>query len=443
GVGYGTLRGLVSGGIQSQLTGQRPNWSAIAAESFGSALGDQVASGLQKRDQQRQQQQQRLAEAMQEQLSTAQQTRYAQNGVIVADGGQRLVWSEILDDGGPRFAVPSKVEQQRRAELEDLLDPLYPSASNMMTIEIVGGRKAVQEPGPLRRYAGSLTDTLIDGTLGTAQFISDQGYLAANLLSGGLIDDRGAAARNVALVRGLPDALGKTAGELMYYAKSPGELSAEQAGALTGNALLSWLPGGRLLRGSSLSVEAGVGTRLLARDAAEAFGPRLDRLAEQSTPGLRMYAVPEGGTVPNNISTASRLGEAGAVGDLLYGARAGEGLPGAAGVAIPSRPMPVQLANLTEKHGVEFAATYKYGPGTNGGGGQYYLYSGERGAVEVPISANEMLIYHTHPGGTAFASQADMDVLNLLKLAGSPQRSSQIVPVGKDVVRFGPKGWGY
>ncbi|OQS31727.1 LysM peptidoglycan-binding domain-containing protein, partial [Chromobacterium haemolyticum] len=42
GVGYGTLRGLVSGGIQSQLTGQRPNWSAIAAESFGSALGDQV-----------------------------------------------------------------------------------------------------------------------------------------------------------------------------------------------------------------------------------------------------------------------------------------------------------------------------------------------------------------------------------------------------------------
>lgn len=81
----------------------------------------------------------------------------------------------------------------------------------------------------------------------------------------------------------------------MSYAKNPGELSAEQAGALAGNALLSWAPGSRLLRGSSLSVEAGMGTRLLARDAVEAFGPRQDRLAEQSTPGLRMYAVPEGG----------------------------------------------------------------------------------------------------------------------------------------------------
>lgn len=102
--------------------------------------------------------------------------------------------------------------------------------------------------------------------------------------------------RNAALVRGLPDALGKTAGELMYFAKNLGELSKEQAGALAGNALLSWAPGSRLLRGSSLlSIEAGMGTRLLARDTVEAFGPRLDRLAEQSTPGLRMYAVPEGG----------------------------------------------------------------------------------------------------------------------------------------------------
>ncbi|MFC4490375.1 hypothetical protein, partial [Chromobacterium aquaticum] len=146
-----------------------------------------------------------------------------------------------------------------------------------------------------QRFTGSMLDTVIDGSLGMAQLISDQGYLAASLLSGGLIDDRGAAARNAALVRGLPDALGKTAGELMYYAKNPGELSVEQAGALTGNALLVLAPGGRVLRGSVLGVEAGVGTRLLARDAVDAFGPRLDRLAEQSTPGLRMYAVPEGG----------------------------------------------------------------------------------------------------------------------------------------------------
>ncbi|MFC4492510.1 hypothetical protein, partial [Chromobacterium aquaticum] len=28
-VGYGTLRGLVSGGIQSQVNGQRPNWGRL------------------------------------------------------------------------------------------------------------------------------------------------------------------------------------------------------------------------------------------------------------------------------------------------------------------------------------------------------------------------------------------------------------------------------
>jgi hypothetical protein len=161
-------------------------------------------------------------------------------------------------------------------------------------------------------------------------------------------------------------------------------------------------------------------------------------LASAETVGAK-FLVPK---ALGSVRTAA-LGEPGAVADLLYGARLGERLPGSIGVVIPTRPTPVELANLTEKHGVEFATTYTHGPGRNGGGGQYRLYSGTRAAVEVPVSANEMLIYHTHPGGTSFASQADMDVLELLKLAGSPQRSSQIVPVGKEVVRFGPKGWGY
>jgi hypothetical protein len=66
------------------------------------------------------------------------------------------------------------------------------------------------------------------------------------------------------------------------------------------------------------------------------------------------------------------------------------------------------------------------------------LYSGEIDSVQVPISADEMLIYHTHPGGTAYASDADQKFLQNLIDVGSPQRSSQIVPVGKPVVRFGP-----
>lgn len=146
------------------------------------------------------------------------------------------------------------------------------------------------------------------------------------------------------------------------------------------------------------------------------------------------------GNVPNTFA----LRETGnVVQDLLYGARVGEGLPGSAGVSIAARPSAVELANLTEKHGVEFAVTYKYGTGMNGGGGQYYLFSGTSAGVRVPVAADQMLIYHTHPGGTPFASQADMDLLGFLKAAGSPQRSSQIVPVGKDVIRFGPNGRGY
>jgi hypothetical protein len=192
----------------------------------------------------------------------------------------------------------------------------------------------------------------------------------------------------------------------------------------------------------------GVAAVEAAKSVLEAGATVLTLGASSSLNGLRVGGVTASelaavrATNFGSTRTAT-LGEPGAVTDLLYGARPGEGLPGSAGVAIPARPTPVELANLSEKHSVEFAATYRYGPGRNGGGGQYYLYSGERAAVEVPISADEMLIYHTHPGGTSFASQADMDVLDLLKLAGSPQRSSQIVPVGKDVVRCGPKGWGY
>lgn len=118
--------------------------------------------------------------------------------------------------------------------------------------------------------------------------------------------------------------------------------------------------------------------------------------------------------------------------DLL----SGEILPGAAGEPIAARPSPIDLANLTEKHGVEFAVTYKYGAGRNGAGGQYYLFSGEQAAVDIPLQADSMLIYHTHPFGTPWASEADMNLMKYLQDIGSPQRTSQIVPVGKDVIEF-------
>lgn len=41
-VAAGTVRGLVSGGIQAGIFGSSPNWGSIAAQSFGNALGDSV-----------------------------------------------------------------------------------------------------------------------------------------------------------------------------------------------------------------------------------------------------------------------------------------------------------------------------------------------------------------------------------------------------------------
>ncbi|OHX11189.1 hypothetical protein BI347_15905 [Chromobacterium sphagni] len=51
-IGYGTVRGMAGGTIQSVLgEDHRPNWSNLAANSFGSALGDQVVGSLQAAEQ--------------------------------------------------------------------------------------------------------------------------------------------------------------------------------------------------------------------------------------------------------------------------------------------------------------------------------------------------------------------------------------------------------
>ncbi|MCX5450971.1 putative T7SS-secreted protein [Streptomyces libani] len=115
---------------------------------------------------------------------------------------------------------------------------------------------------------------------------------------------------------------------------------------------------------------------------------------------------------------------------LLYGSRPGEGLPGSNGVAIPRRPTIQEMENMTAKHGVEFAVTYKYGPGVNGGGGQYFLHSGEKASVQIPVEADRMFINHTHPRGSARPSDPDRALMGLLEDVGSPQRTSEVIPVG-------------
>ena len=144
---------------------------------------------------------------------------------------------------------------------------------------------------------------------------------------------------------------------------------------------------------------------------------------------------PRGAEAAAGVSEGKNL-----VGDLLYGNKAGEGLPGPAGVPISGRPTNQQLENLTAKHNVEFGVTYRLGPGKNGGGGQYYLHSGSRTRIPLPQEQDRMLISHTHPSGTATSSPQDRDYLDGLRALGSKQRSSTIIPIGGRPFRFRGRG---
>ena len=95
---------------------------------------------------------------------------------------------------------------------------------------------------------------------------------------------------------------------------------------------------------------------------------------------------------------------------------------------------------LAQECGVEFAQVYKYRPGINGGGGRYYLYSGTIRRVRIKVGKDIMLINHTHPGRTAYPSEKDMELLEQYQFLGSPQRSSEIIPIGKENVRFNTNG---
>lgn len=115
-------------------------------------------------------------------------------------------------------------------------------------------------------------------------------------------------------------------------------------------------------------------------------------------------------------------------------------LPGKNGIAVKKRLSDEQMAYLTNEYGIEFAQVYELGPGKKGSGGVYKIYSGDTNSVLIPINSRTILINHTHPGGTAYPSSEDLDVLDYIKQAGSPQRTSSIIPLGKSSIKFKSKG---
>ena len=115
-------------------------------------------------------------------------------------------------------------------------------------------------------------------------------------------------------------------------------------------------------------------------------------------------------------------------------------LPGTAGIPVRRRLTDSQMLFLTNEYGVEFAQVYELGNGKNGRGGQYKIYSGTVNYVYIPVSEKTILINHTHPGGTASPSKFDKKLMAMIKQAGSPQKTSTILPLGKQPVKFTSKG---
>lgn len=80
---------------------------------------------------------------------------------------------------------------------------------------------------------------------------------------------------------------------------------------------------------------------------------------------------------------------------------------------------------LSEHFGIEFALVFEL----NRTG--YILYPGTKNSVAVAANGENILLNHTHPGGTAYASDPDMNWLRFSISKGSPQVKSVILPQGK------------
>ena len=232
---------MASGGAQSLVHGVRPNWGRIAAESFGNNVGHQVVGSAVERD--REQQQQRQPQAIRREVA-------GQNDAV----GYR-------DDGGLQARAETAWRQQERrrqtaiAEVQSLeraADVSLNGEAMLDEIVVTASRLPPgDEPGAMQRARDAYSEALKDALIGTGQILSDQMYFMASRASGGLIDDRGAAARNVELVRGTMDAIAGIPRQFavgMYYLAHPGELNAEQIGRAMGGAAAGYV-GGRVAAG--------------------------------------------------------------------------------------------------------------------------------------------------------------------------------------------------
>ncbi|POZ60785.1 LysM peptidoglycan-binding domain-containing protein, partial [Chromobacterium alticapitis] len=123
-IGYGAMRGMIGGTIQSVLgEDHRPNWGELAASSFGNAVGDQVTGSIQAAEQER------LARAGRE--VDAIQGMYGQTQKSMLEGLMSLGRSP--DEGGSRESQTDTRSMDGEGSASDRNnDGAEPNAANDM-----------------------------------------------------------------------------------------------------------------------------------------------------------------------------------------------------------------------------------------------------------------------------------------------------------------------
>ncbi len=100
------------------------------------------------------------------------------------------------------------------------------------------------------------------------------------------------------------------------------------------------------------------------------------------------------------------------------------------GLSLEFYPTHNLIRALTYRFHIEFAVIFSI---TNR---SYYLFAGDQNSVDLPISADEILLNHTHPGGTPKPSIHDINWLRQSQKQGSPQIKSVIIPRASKRITF-------
>ncbi|OQS08061.1 hypothetical protein B0T37_22015 [Chromobacterium violaceum] len=297
-IGYGTLRGMAGGTIQSVLgNDHQPNWSSLAASSFGSVLGDVLTT--------EQVRQSVLAEN--DQGLVAKASPYA----VVGDSGEDLTYGGGSNDknmgyGGVRLARAQRMQAGPGAI--DISEPVagyvngqwvdeaHPTQVTATRLERSWLQKGIDWVQDKIDWTMSAVEGFAHGVVGIAQGVqslaTDQIYVAGYALTLGRMDDRGALARNRAVVENLPKIPGQIAAQfndVMYYGVHPRERSAYDWGKAVADVAPIFVPALRVGRIGALS--ASVGGRMLMADSLEAMGPTVDRMAWKYLPAARPASI--------------------------------------------------------------------------------------------------------------------------------------------------------